>query len=115
MRIKVTAMAEEHLPEVVTTLCGLFISVYDSRLSFIHQTARESSQIQTTRCMARRLNMPDSHSTLSLVCLHYLMLPDIENQSSFLPYSAANWPSHYISQPIAVADQAGRTLVRSVL
>ncbi|KAL4767455.1 hypothetical protein BDW60DRAFT_220489 [Aspergillus nidulans var. acristatus] len=63
---------------VVTNLCGLFISVYDRRLSFIHQTAREflaSRERQGT--WEGRINLAKSHSTISRACLRYLTLPDI--------------------------------------
>ncbi len=50
--------------------------------------------------------MPESHSTLSLVCLHYSILPGIDKgQRSFLPYADVHWPSHYISQQATVANQ----------
>ncbi|RYP67000.1 hypothetical protein DL771_007496 [Monosporascus sp. 5C6A] len=98
---------------IVKNLCGLFINVYDSKLSFIHQTAREFlTNPQRQGKWEGRLNMPMSHSTMSLVCLHYLLLPDLatpvqnSSQRPFLPYAAKHWPLHYISQEEIVADQS---------
>jgi hypothetical protein len=51
---------------------------------------------------------------MSLVCLHYLLLPDllppVQNspsgqERSFLPYAAVHWPLHHISQEDVIADQ----------
>ena len=100
---------------IVQNLCGLFINVYDSKLFFIHQTAREFlTYSERQGKWGGRLNMSKSHSTMSLVCLHYLLLPDLvpaqkspdDRKSSFFPYTAAHWPLHYASQADAIADQS---------
>jgi ankyrin repeat domain-containing protein 50 len=116
-----TALESEMWPRdsfksIVKNLCGLFINVYDSKLSFIHQTAREFLiHSEPHRNWKGRLNMPKSHSTISRLCLHYFSLKDfaapIQSDSSdkkcaFLPYAAANWPFHYISQEAAAADKS---------
>ncbi|KAK7421464.1 hypothetical protein QQX98_002163 [Neonectria punicea] len=100
----------------VKNLCGLFVNVYDSKLSFIHQTAREfliNPERQGT--WEGRLNMSKSHSTMSLACLHYLLLPDLATpvqnslgcqERSFLPYASAYWSRHYNSQEDTIADQS---------
>ncbi|KAH8647874.1 hypothetical protein BX600DRAFT_484435 [Xylariales sp. PMI_506] len=87
----------------VQNLCGLFINVYDSKLSFIHQTARDfltHSRRQGT--WQGRFSMSRSHSMLSQVCIDYLLLPgltDIEpSHCLFLSYAGRNWPLHYTSQ-----------------
>jgi ankyrin repeat domain-containing protein 50 len=106
----------DNFRSIVKNLCGHFISIYNSELSFIHQTAREfliHPERQGT--WQGRLNMLKSHSTISRSCLHYLLLPDIvpcedspekNKRHPFLPYAAANWPLHYISQEAAAADQS---------
>ncbi|KAH8654691.1 ankyrin repeat-containing domain protein [Ilyonectria robusta] len=107
----------DNFRSVVTNLCGLFISVYDSKLSFIHQTAREfliHKKRQGT--WQGRLNMSESHTAISRSCLDYLMLPDIDipagddcpedKQPPFLSYAATHWPLHYISQEAAAADRS---------
>jgi hypothetical protein len=107
----------DKFPGIVKNLCGLFINVYDLKLSFIHQTAREylthkERQGKWQGC----LNMSKSHSMMSQSCLHYLLLPDIGKpvgdnpaegkQPPFLPYAAAHWPLHFVSQEAAVADRS---------
>ncbi|KAK3351860.1 hypothetical protein B0H65DRAFT_137399 [Neurospora tetraspora] len=106
----------DNFRSIVKNLCGLFISVYDSKLSFIHQTAREFlTNPQRQGKWEGRLNMPKSHSTMSLVCLHYLLLPDLatpvqnspgSQERSFFPYAAVHWPSHHISQEDVLADRS---------
>jgi hypothetical protein len=102
---------------IVKNLCGLFINVYDSTLSFIHQTAREFLiHPERQDKWKGRLNMSKSHSTISRLCLDYLLLPDIgisvednpvnDKQHPFLLYAVAHWPLHYVSQEAAVADQS---------
>ena len=99
----------KNFQSTVKNLCGLFINVYDSKLSFIHQTAREFLVHSERQGKWKgRLNILESHSTISRPCLHYLLLPDIVTpvpdddtngpQYPFLSYAAAHWPLHYISQ-----------------
>jgi ankyrin repeat domain-containing protein 50 len=95
---------------MVKKLCGLFISIQDSQLFFIHKTARDflihsQRQGKWKGC----LTMPASHNTILRSCLYYLVLPDIETpelddpptiipQDTLLDYAAENWPFHYTSQ-----------------
>jgi ankyrin repeat domain-containing protein 50 len=106
----------DNFQSVVNSLRGLFISVYNSKLSFIHQTAREFLiHYKRQGTWKGRLNMSRAHSTVSRSRLHYLLLPDVDKpvgdnlakdkQHSFLPYATAHWPLHYVSQEAIVADQ----------
>ncbi|KAK1764670.1 hypothetical protein QBC33DRAFT_546789 [Phialemonium atrogriseum] len=106
---------ESNFRSVVTNLCGLFISVFDSKLSFIHQTAREFlTDSKQEGSWKGRFNMPQSHSTISRSCLYYLLLPDIDRpvedspakdkQHLYLAYAAAHWPLHFVSQEVTDAD-----------
>ncbi|KAL7814593.1 hypothetical protein V8C44DRAFT_363537 [Trichoderma aethiopicum] len=99
--------------EYAKNLCGLFISVHDGKLFFIHQTAREF--LLSSRSKGNwqgRFTMPKSHSTLSSACLRYLLLPDLPAKETaggppppklFL-YAAIHWPLHYNSQDDAEAS-----------
>jgi hypothetical protein len=98
----------DNFSSIVKNLCGLFISVYDSRLSFIHQTAREFLiHPKQQGNWQGRFNMPKSYSTILQSCYHYLQLPDIvvpvrnypiiDQQYPFLSYAAMHWPLHYNS------------------
>ncbi|KAL7937040.1 ankyrin repeat-containing domain protein [Trichoderma chlorosporum] len=102
----------------VKNLCGLFISVYDGKLSFIHQTAREFL-VHPTRhgeWQGRFNNMAKSHGRLSSICMQYLLLRGFSTDYikthkyrsfispyPFLSYAAEFWPFHYRSQETAEA------------
>ena len=62
---------KDNFGSIVKNLCGLFISVYDSKLSFIHQTAREFlTNPQQQGNWQGRLNMAKSqHDVTSLPSL----------------------------------------------
>ena len=107
----------DNFQSIVRNLCGLFISVHDSKLSFIHQTAREfliHDERQGT--WQGRLNMSKSHTAISQSCIHYLLLPDInvpnrydsrgDEQRPFFSYAAVHWPLHCISQEAAAAERS---------
>jgi ankyrin repeat domain-containing protein 50 len=116
----------EKFRSVVTNYCGLFISVYDSKISFIHQTAREFLTAPKREGKEGNwkgiFSLPQSHSTMSRLCLQYLLFPDVgrpaegyssgnkpfsdDDQYPFIHYSATHWPSHFIDQETALADQA---------
>ncbi|EEP79334.1 predicted protein [Uncinocarpus reesii 1704] len=88
----------------VKNLCGLFVSVYDSKLSFIHQTAREFL-IHPERGggWQGRLDMSRSHGTMcrvSLTYLSYLGEPSIPIKDLLMAklplawYSGQYWMDH---------------------
>ncbi|KAF3491527.1 uncharacterized protein GIQ15_01044 [Arthroderma uncinatum] len=88
---------EEAFKSTVKNLCGLFISVYDSTLSFIHLTAREFL-IHPKKGEGKwegRLGMLQSHAKLSLICLEYLSFLGDQSESkkilSRFGYSAQYW------------------------
>ncbi|KAH8879534.1 hypothetical protein GQ53DRAFT_853627 [Thozetella sp. PMI_491] len=114
--LKLNQWPKKTFRNTVSGLCGLFISVYDSRLFFIHETAREFlTHPKRKGTWEGRFNMSKSHSTMSLICLHYLLLPDLSlskqgssdgQEYSFLPYTAIHWPLHFISQESAIAEKS---------
>ncbi|KAH8434494.1 uncharacterized protein LDX57_012139 [Aspergillus melleus] len=66
--------------DVVKQYCGLFISIHDSKLSFIHQTAREfllTKREGGDMDWGGSFNLQQSHEKMSQVCLDYLFFPDI--------------------------------------
>ncbi|UKZ46399.1 hypothetical protein TrVGV298_000600 [Trichoderma virens] len=93
----------------VKNLCGLFVTVHDGKLSFIHQTAREflTHAKQGGNWKGKFNNEPKLHSRVSLICIRYLLLLDVatvsiqrQNDSPyrFLLYAANSWALHYASQ-----------------
>lgn len=119
-------MAKRKIPQRCHNSCGLFISVYDSKLSFINQTAREFLTAPKREgekgSWKGTFGLPQSNGTISRICLDYLLLPDLgrpakshsvqdaqiseHEQYPFLSYSADNWFSHYGDQETALADQS---------
>lgn len=86
----------------VKSLCGLFINVYDSKLYFIHQTAKEFliHQKQNGRWQGR-LDLTKSHRKMALICLNYLRCLDeqesareIKAKCPLAQYSAKYWMDH---------------------
>ncbi|SPO07333.1 uncharacterized protein DNG_10027 [Cephalotrichum gorgonifer] len=133
--VKEDLWSRESFGTTVKNLCGLFISVYDSKLSFIHQTAREFL-IHPSRQgkWEGRFDISKSHSTMSLACLDYLLLPDLpkprrnrrlqgftvphlnyseDQEDSFISYAGAHWHLHYISQEEEIAEES-RKLARTL-
>ncbi|TEY39703.1 hypothetical protein BOTCAL_0453g00070 [Botryotinia calthae] len=112
----------EPVEEFKTTLrnwCGLFISIHQSKVYFLHQTAREfllselSSPVTTqTKGLSWQgsISIQGSHSVLATSCIRYLEFFNYEtvvlpakdennyphkNSDVFLDYSAKNWADHF--------------------
>lgn len=102
-------------------LCGLFISVHDSSLSFIHQTAREFLiHPEHTATWKGRLNLSKSHGILSEACIKYLQILDPscqhpKDEYPLFPYAAKTWPLHFRSQDVdstVILRKSARELCR---
>jgi hypothetical protein len=113
--IKADLWPRDNFRSIVTNLCGLFVSVYDSKLSFIHQTAREFLlDSKEEGNWKGHFNMAQSHSAISRTCLFHLLLPDINRppkddpaqveQHPYFAYAASYWPLHFVSQEVTNAD-----------
>ena len=104
----------------IQNMCGLFVSVHDGKVSFIHQTTREFlvrntelPELQSGKWQGY-LDMATAHCTMSQVCLDYLNFDDFASISVdqldhddcpqqgdkpyLLNYAALNWAIHYISK-----------------
>lgn len=95
----------------VKNFCGLIISVYDDRLSFIHLTAREFLVKKTGgegrgEWEGRFGDNAALHAVLARSCMQYLLLSDFTSRIlssfdgelkkyKFLLYSARHWPRHF--------------------
>lgn len=72
----------ENFPIIVKDLCGLFVKVHDSKLTFIHHTAREFLlDSKGSGYWRGRFNVPSSHGATLRSCLYYLVLPDAPDGS----------------------------------
>ncbi|KAM0425178.1 hypothetical protein ACHAPT_009495 [Fusarium lateritium] len=98
--------------------CGLFVSIHQGRIYFLHQTAREflladlpsPTPISSELRWHHSITTQDAHAVLAELCVHYLNffnsddgLPndaDSEagqsfNRHAFLDYSAETWGAHF--------------------
>ncbi|KAL6399326.1 hypothetical protein AUP68_17872 [Ilyonectria robusta] len=103
--------AEDRFKKRIRDVCGLFVSIVDSKVYLLHQTAREFL-IQTTPPDAfgdvslalqwqNSFSPMESNRILSEVCIRYLSLTEFENASAareghvFFHYAAQNWTGHF--------------------
>ncbi|KAL8299133.1 hypothetical protein RB593_009145 [Gaeumannomyces tritici] len=84
--------------------CGLFVTVHDDKVYFLHQTAREfllplaiSLPGPTTLTKwAHTFSIRQAHEALAESCTVYLDLrTDVNMETDFLDYSAKNWGAHF--------------------
>ncbi|QYS97233.1 NACHT_N domain-containing protein [Trichoderma simmonsii] len=103
-------------------LCGLFISIHDSKLYLIHQTAREFLlDTNPSGAWRGRLNLSRSHGTLAKACMSYLLMLDAQFENTtklkekypFSSYAASSWFLHFQSQDAGSTDTS-RKLARSL-
>ncbi|KAJ2979425.1 hypothetical protein NQ176_g3262 [Zarea fungicola] len=102
----------EDFKTTVKNLCGLIVSVYDGKLSFIHLTAREflvrntDAESPARKWAGRFADAATSHQVLTRCCMQYLLLSDFSSRIlfkfeieaekyKFLRYASGNWPSHF--------------------
>ncbi|KAK4085087.1 uncharacterized protein Triagg1_77 [Trichoderma aggressivum f. europaeum] len=106
----------------VQNLCGLFISIHDSKLFFIHLTAREFlvSREQPGKWKGR-LTLSKSHGILSATCINYLQIlnpscKSPKDEYPLLSYAADFWDYHFRLQDAAPAEmllKSARELCRT--
>ncbi|KLU92875.1 hypothetical protein, variant, partial [Magnaporthiopsis poae ATCC 64411] len=87
--------------------CGLFITVHDEKVYFLHQTAREFllprvtplPDPTTTTVWAHTFSIRQAHKVLAESCMVYLDLlndqTDANAEAGLLDYSAKNWGAHF--------------------
>lgn len=112
---------EGRFRNTVRELCGLFVTIIDSKIYLLHQTAREFLVRKTplhpenppdyNNCHPQwkfSLWLGDSNRILAEICIWHLMFTDFEtslstnrggdkyiNDNIFLDYSAKNWAVHF--------------------
>lgn len=124
---------QRSLKSTIKNLCGLFVSVYDGKVSLIHQTAREflmdanTSRASPSAKWQGSLSLATAHCTIARVCVLYLKFDDFaiaseagpESDGTYrawrdmlqrdarydlLGYACLNWAIHYSSQPRNIAE-----------
>lgn len=99
--------SEEAFRVKIRGLCGLFLSVVDSKVYLIHQTAKEflisehlnersaSLDKSTSEAWKHSLTPAESNFVILKICLSFLLLRDLDDKSTFLEYAAQNWSAHF--------------------
>ncbi|KAF3805703.1 hypothetical protein GCG54_00005065 [Colletotrichum gloeosporioides] len=107
----------ESFKSVVRNLCGLFITVIDHRVVFIHQTAQEflTTPTQSKKWMGT-FDMYSAHRTMFTSCIRMLSLDGLDIDVHTFPpgpnfwrYAAENWTIHFNSQD----DDSRETLCKA--
>ncbi|KAL6918445.1 hypothetical protein FSST1_009940 [Fusarium sambucinum] len=133
---------EERLGSYIRTLCGLFVTIIDSKVYLLHQTAKEflvPKDVPDPRSgqdhhliWKSSLQPSESHRILFQVCIWYLLFTEFETQPLhdnlddnidskvdhylgnhvFLDYSATNWAFHFRASNIK--DDSVTELLRRI-
>ncbi|KAN0081080.1 Ankyrin repeat-containing domain protein [Elaphomyces granulatus] len=128
--------SEDRFRETIRNICGLFVTIIDSRIYLLHQTAKEflvqnnleihPESFHGDLKWRHSLRPADSHRVLTEICIQYLLFAEFEanplendamlsqyNMSHvFLDYSAKNWASHVCESYIEVDDVATQSMLR---
>ncbi|KAJ6257310.1 Vegetative incompatibility protein [Drechslerella dactyloides] len=127
---------EERFRKIIRELCGLFITIIDSKIYLLHQTAREflvrNSQDgeQPGDCQGNfqwkhAFPVQDCHKVLANICIQYLSLTDFTGEAyniwnsaassiaEFYEYAAYNWIDH-LRESHATLDLAATNVIMSL-
>ena len=117
--------SEEHFKTRLRSWCGLFISVHQGNIYFLHQTAREflladlATPVPSNLRWHQSITIQNAHAVLAKLCVRYLDLLNFESSpptgakgqdahlvggGAFLHYSARNWTSHFKEADIGDDD-----------
>jgi len=102
---KLKLSSAEDFALYIRELCGLFISIYNGGVYFLHQTAREflladASIAAKQKGWKHSITIIDAHKLLAEVCVGYLKLFNSDDplgakERDLLDYSAGNWATHF--------------------
>ncbi|MCJ1348152.1 hypothetical protein MMC31_006383, partial [Peltigera leucophlebia] len=128
--------AEDRFREKIRDVCGLFVTIIDTRLYLLHQTAKEFLVLNDATNSSEGVNMnlkwkhilrpQESHRILTEICIWHLLLEDFEigprgeNRSLsqyvedhiFLEYSAKHWAAHTRELKIEVQGAMTQSILR---
>jgi len=127
---------EDRFRESVRDICGLFVTITDSRIYLLHQTAKEflirnddkthPQSVHTDPGWKHSLRPQDSHQILTEICMQHLLFAELEahplendamlsqyvGSHVFLDYSAKHWTTHLHGSNMEVDDAATQTMLR---
>ncbi|RTE81415.1 hypothetical protein BHE90_004067 [Fusarium euwallaceae] len=119
---------EEGVNTYLREMCGLFVTIIDSRIYLLHETAKEflvrdetmnySIGVREDLEWWDSLSLRESHRILAQICIWHLLLADFEERPRggsgslsqyvkdhvFLDYSAKHWAAHVRELPIERQD-----------
>lgn len=128
--------SEDRFREKLRDVCGLFVTIIDSRLYLLHQTAKEflvqndtansSEDVHLDLKWKHSLRPQESHRILTEICIWHLLLEDFENDPLgenralsqyvedhiFLDYSAKHWAAHFRELEIEVQGAMTQSILR---
>ncbi|KAK6330329.1 hypothetical protein TWF730_004822 [Orbilia blumenaviensis] len=127
--------SEERFHEIVRDLCGLFVTIINSRIYLLHQTAKEflvrsdltSSPKRTNRKFQWKhsLRLLESHQVLARACIQYLLfskfnvpplykdaVPRYTEDHVFLDYSANHWTTHVLESQMEANNATARSILK---
>ncbi|KAJ8132161.1 hypothetical protein O1611_g1463 [Lasiodiplodia mahajangana] len=101
-------------------LCGLFVTVHDKKVYFLHQTAREfllplsasPPSLTTSTAWGHQFSIRRAHTVLAESCTVYMdlvnSLTNVDMKADFLYYSAQTWADHF--REASISDDAAIVL-----
>jgi ankyrin repeat protein len=128
--------SKDRFHEEVRDVCGLFVTVIDSKIYLLHHTAKEflvqDDSVDSPKGMYRDLKWKhsfrprESHRILTQVCIWYLLLAEFETHPLsedeslsqyvdgyiFLDYSAKHWVSHFHELQIEIQNTMTQTILK---
>lgn len=135
LKLELELGAEDRFREKVRDICGL-VTIIDSRLYLLHQTAKEFLVQNDTANSPEGVHMvfkwkhllrpQESHRILTEICIWYLLLKDFKNgplskngslsqyveDHIFLDYSAKHWAAHFRKLQIEVQGAMRQSILR---
>ncbi|KAH8126381.1 ankyrin repeat-containing domain protein [Trichoderma asperelloides] len=126
---------ENRFRQELRDICGLFITIIDSKIYLLHQTAREfllqnnKNPIESVHqdfTWKHSLNLLESHNILSKICIWYLLHLEADIYSHkrtrtlrlpskatiFLDYSAKCWATHFRELHIKTQEKRTQLVLR---
>ena len=118
---------EDRLHHDIRGICGLFVTIIDTKVYLLHQTAKEflvRSSANPLRGMRAGLKWKyslqpqDSHHVLAKACIQHLLFTEFESFQSFenadapifLEYSAKHWAAHVRELPSKLQDELAESM-----
>jgi len=91
---------DEKFKDRLRELCGLFVTVHQGQIYFLHQTVKEfllSGCTPPTREWAHTFNMKESHAILAEKCVRLLSFgrEDMAEEDTMFRYSGTYWVDHF--------------------